>query len=528
MPPSKRSQSSSTESETLHHFKDEYRTMPTRRTFLKTIPLAGLTLAFTSAHAAPVFPASNLNLRDLYYDPVSMIKTVVTTGLRQVPEVGWLVSGLVELLWPSDRPDIWAQIRERVEQMIDKKIDDAVYSLLKAKLDGLGDVLKLYLSAIKQGDREAIRTQFIASNTEFVSTASEFQNERYAWVLAPLCAIFTNLHMTLLRDCVLNGREWGWSSAYFASIVKQAGDTSNRYQKYLNKVMTDAKANVDKNAPKSPGQHKTEIYAYYQPFYTKRTLLIDDFLTLLVYLDPTQHPGKVTDIPFKDVYSPPYGTADDWDQSCANLSGIGVDVPYSRPLSSISSIYVEYFNATPRVVNVSYPAGKGPEKWRGEGRTDRYGIIADAMGGVEKQTFRFPAPAEGKRYNILAAHIRSGSTPLEVKLELDDGNMVTLWSRRDLGGTGYTETVPGRMLTTLNMWSRSDYYDSDLGCIIFGFSVDTDYTPPAVRELMYVSAIKQPNLGAAYLPQSISSQLQARRTAFWRDVTTRATRRTGS
>ncbi|KUY99817.1 MULTISPECIES: insecticidal delta-endotoxin Cry8Ea1 family protein [unclassified Burkholderia] len=493
--------------------------MITRRTLLKTISLAGWTLVVPPVHAAPMLPASRPNLHDPDYDPVTMFKTVLTTGLGQIPEVGWLVSGLVSLLWPSDKPDIWAQIRERVERMIDEKIDDTVYSLLKAKLDGLGDVLKQYLSAVKLGDNEAIRMQFIATNTEFVGAAPQFQNEKFAWVLAPLCAMFTNLHMTLLRDAVLNGKGWGWRSDYYAGIVKQAGDTASRYGKYLDKVMADGKARLDRHAPSSPGMHNTDIYAYYRPFYTKRTLLIDDFRTLLTCLDPTQHAGKVTDIPFKDVYSAAYGTADDWDVSCAQMSGIGVDVPYSRPLSSIASIHVEYFNATPRVVDVSYPTGKGPEMWRGEGRTDRYGIIADDLDGVEKQTFRFPPPADGKRYNIVAAHLRSGDTPLELGLEFDDGSMQTLWNRTDLGGTRYIVSVPGRMLTTLNMWTRSGFYDSDLGCIIFGFSVDTRYTPPAVRELMYVSAVAQPNTGPDCLPRSISTQLQSRRDAFWRDVT---------
>ncbi len=48
--------------------------------------------------------------------------------------------------------DVWAEVRAKVEAMIDKKIDDTVFSLLKSKLDGIGNTLKLYLAAVATQD----------------------------------------------------------------------------------------------------------------------------------------------------------------------------------------------------------------------------------------------------------------------------------------------------------------------------------------------------------------------------------------
>lgn len=493
--------------------------MITRRTMVRTLPAAGMALGIPFAHSAQVQPPRNAVVTP-YYDPLQLFKTVLNVGLRQIPEFGWLVSTVVTLLWPSDKPDLWPEVRRQVEELADHKIDGAVFSLLKAKLDGLGDVLKLYLRAVQTKDVAQIRQQFVASHTEFVAAAPAFQNPDYQWVIAPLSGMFATTHMALLRDCVLNGEGWGWSRAVYDDMVRQCADRLASYTRYLQKVTGDEKARYDKSAPTSPGQHRTAIYDHYQPFHMSQTLFIDDFLLLLKYLDPIGHPGKVADIPFKDVYSPAYGTADDWDSACQAMSGDGgVAAQYSRPLSSFSSIYVEYFNFTPRVVDVAYPTGKGPEQRTREGRVDQYGIISYVKRGVEKATIPFPQPAPGKRFNVTKVHIRSASIPLDVGLELDDGRIFILWTRRDLpGGTKAEVAVPGRMLSTLNMWSRSNFYDYDLGCILFGFSVDTDFIPDPVSELFYIGAIDQPNLGARFLPTDVSRKLWQRRQSFWRDI----------
>ncbi|AXE96598.1 insecticidal delta-endotoxin Cry8Ea1 family protein [Paraburkholderia sp. DD10] len=493
--------------------------MTTRRTMIRAIPAAGIALGAPSFVLAASANPSRSDVAAPYYDPLQMFKTVLTVGLAQIPEVGWLVSAAVKLLWPSDKEDVWPQVRKQVEELVDRKIDDAVFSLLRARLNGLGGVTKLYLRAIATRDNEAIRSQFLASNTEFVAAAAEFRNPDYEWVLAPLFGMFSTMHMMLLRDCVLNGKNWGWSRATYDDIVRQSGDRLASYTKYLDQVSADEKSRYDKTAPPGPGGHQTALHDHYQPFHLKETLLVDDFRTLLTYLDPVGYPHKVPDIPFKDVYSAAYGTADDWDPVCASLSSNGVAPQYSRPLKSFSSIYIEYFNFTPRVVDVQYPTGKGPERRADGRRIDRYGIISYEKGGVEKKTITIPPPADSKRFNVAKARVTGDSIPSGVSLVLDDGSELQLWYR---SSTGVKEvSVPGRMLSTLNMWTRSRFYDFDLGCIIFGFSVDTEFVPVILREIFYIGAIDQPNLGAAFLPRNVSRGLQRRREAFWRDVMSR-------
>lgn len=494
--------------------------MLTRRALLKTIPALGFALTVPVAYSSPISTLGEPRTSE--DDILNAVRSIVLWGVSQIPEIGSVVATIAGKLWPSSGPDPWDQVRKQVEAMIDRKINDAVFSMMKAKLNGLGNALSLYVCAVQSKDTEMMRTQFVATNTVFVEAAAEFQNRDFEWTLAPLFALFTQIHMTLLRDVVLNGKEWGWNGAYYAKLEQQARDTTDQYVACLDQAVEHERARRAQHAPVSPGGHMTDVYNYWQPFEQQRILLIDDFRTLLVYLDPVRHPGPTTDVPFKDVYSLAYGTADDWDDTCWRWSASGIATPYGQPLATIESIDVELFNATPRVVNVRYPAGQGP-KVAGGSRTDQYGIIADPLGGVEKYTVTLPKPAPDKRFNIRKAYVTSGSIPLGLTLELDDGSRKKLWNRTDEGIPATHEVaVPDRMLTTLNMWSRSRFYDNDLGCIVFGFSYDTRYMPPSVKDALYVGAIEQPNTGPSYLPSSISSTLQARRDAFWRDIESRS------
>ncbi|KZT13172.1 twin-arginine translocation pathway signal [Laetiporus sulphureus 93-53] len=448
-------------------------------------------------------------------DILNALKAVVQFGLSQIPYVGKLISALVGVLWPSSGPSVWDQVREEVEKLIDQKITDAIFSLLKAQLNGLGDALKLYINAVKSGGSALIRTQFVATNTVFVAARSSFQNPDYQWVLSPLFAIFTQLHMTLLRDCVLNGEDWGWTSAEYQTIVDQASQATKDYIAYLDKVVADKEADLKKGAPSSPGKHKTDIWQYWQAFNQQKIVLIDDYRLLLVYLDPVTHPKPTSNIPFKDVYSRAYGTADDWDATASGWAS-SVTTPWGKPLANISNIKIELFNYTPRVVDVNYPKGEGPALWGSEtDRKDTTGIIANYQGGVEKYTVEIPRPSSDKTYNIQKASVKQGSIPLNVTLTLDDGTEKNLWNRTDLGGQTYVVEVPGRMLTTFNMWTRSWYYNNDLGCIIFGFSRDPKAVPPQAYDAFYVGAIGEPEIPATY---SVSSQVVERRLAFWSEV----------
>lgn len=489
--------------------------MVTRRTILIAMPAMGVAattgcLATDSDDNRGPFP----DFKDLKIaDPMEDLKAVLQVLLGEIPVVGSACSALLGLLWPWDR-DVWDDIRGKVEALINQKIDDAVFSLLKQKLNGIADTLKLYVSATSTGDTQNMMMQFVATNTQMVAAAQEFRNPDFQWRVAPLFAIFAQLHMVLLRDVVLNGKDWSWNAKVYGSYVKLATDTAQDYARYLDDVSQAERKRLAAQAPASPGQHRTNLHNYWQPFEWKRVTLLSDFRMLVAAMDPVTHPGPVRDLPYEDVYSEAYGTADDWDNTCRGW-GDAVTTPFSRPLANPSRIYVEYFNRTPRVVNVRYPAELGPMV-RGGKRADVVGIIADYKPGVETRTVTIPAPVGGARFNIVGASVRRGSIPLALVLKLADGSALTLWDRTDLYVPMEDVPVPpGRKLTTLTMWTRSRYYNSDLGCLVLGFSRDPDEVPQRTRDLLYVTATGEDDNARLVRSSGISRGLQARREAYW-------------
>lgn len=477
------------------------------------------TQAWTRNRNVPPDPyARNHSLAD-DRDYLDDLKTIIQTLLAYVPEVGAVLSALVRIFWPFSGPDVWDQIRKKVEAMIDQKIDDAVFSLLKSELVGLGDAVRLYANAAATGDTDNLRMQFIATNTVMTAASAKFRNPDFEWVLGPLFAIFAQMHVALLRDCVLLGKGWGWSEATYESYVRTTGSTIQSYIAYLNCVVDNRKKFLTAAQPGNAGPHRTTLYNYWQPFTQRKIELFDDFVLLLESLDPIKHPEPVKSIPFKDVFTPAYGTADNWDDT-AQAWAQSVTTPFDRPLANISEIHVEQWNFTPRVVDVTYPNGNGPRLWSDDkNRIDRVGIIAGAVDGVKPTTITIPRPEDGKTFNIDQAFVRAGSIPTALYLWIDGNPKPTIvWDRQDLGGDSYNIAFPGRKLTTLAMWTRSSFYQYDLGCIILGFSRDPTHVPKHIREILYTSSPSEPAAEAPWLPSTISPALQSERSLFFEQL----------
>ena len=56
----------------------------------------------------------------------NLAKTVITTGLGEIPYVGSSLSSLADILWPSG-DDVWKEIKDKVEALIKEKISELVY-----------------------------------------------------------------------------------------------------------------------------------------------------------------------------------------------------------------------------------------------------------------------------------------------------------------------------------------------------------------------------------------------------------------
>src|SRR5262245_7557804 len=101
-------------------------------------------------------------------------ETTLATGLQYVPEVGNVLSGLVNILWP-EQENVWDEIKDQIEQIMDEKIDDLVYEDVQDSLAGLQDNLNQYTETVKSNDASVISDTWISVKTEFVGQQPNFQ-----------------------------------------------------------------------------------------------------------------------------------------------------------------------------------------------------------------------------------------------------------------------------------------------------------------------------------------------------------------
>jgi len=263
---------------------------------------------------------------------------------------------------------------------------------------------------------------------------------------------------------------------------------------------------------------RTNVYNYWQPTLFQYVTLIHDYVVILHAQRlprPNRHP-----LPFADVFSRAYGTANNFDpeemQWSKGTGGVGAVL--SKPLRDFTEIYIEEFSHTPAVVRVSHPSNSGPMLWdQPNRRLDHYNILSRPGWGVEKKTVNFPGSVPGKLFRVLGARVRAGSIPLSLVLILDSGKEEWMWHGREEGSGQWNKVlVEGRMLSTLNMWTRSSWYGQVLGCIIFGFSHDPLRPPPQkARRAYFIGAIKEPE---GVSGENTDEDLHRERDEFWKGV----------
>lgn len=412
-------------------------------------------------------------------DKLEDAKLSLAFALHYIPFVGNILSFLVHVLWPSPHEDVWAEIREQVAQLIDEKIAQDVFSRLQQVLAGLESVLKTYLQATKVGvtDQELLN-YFITSNLFFVNQRPWFQQEGHEYALSPLFAAFTLLHMTLLRDGLINHKHI-FSDNEYANLKSNMKEYAKDYSEYLEKVYKEQLDELQKNAPHNAGPHNTAIHNHYANYNALKTKFCDDYVESMRQMDIDLNPVanfEMDKTKFKDVFSPAYGTADDFDYMCERYAtrNQGVQEVFSQPLAGFTDVFIDFFDRRPRNLVLTYPQGMGP-KVNGGSRKDKVNtVIASYVKGVEESNFPPLAPIEDDAQPYTHALVVVGSYPLSLVLKDFNEGTHHMWRQRDDGGVEVDVGAHPRRLTSFTCYSRSHYFHDCIGSIILGFT----WAPP--------------------------------------------------
>lgn len=411
---------------------------------------------------------------------------VIASALGMVPEVGSLLSGLVYILWPSDQEDVWDEIKGQVQHLIDQDLTELVKNLEYQTLQGLKNDIGDYQDAIATQDPSNISANWRSANQNFGLAIPQFQVAGYEAALLPYFAQAANLHLALVRDGVLHGKDWGWTGADVLSAQRQLVDAIDQYNQYVgdtfnqeNQKRFDTFSNAERdylvfcenNPPMdySLGPHyNVTAWNAYNDFVQYMTLHVLDFWKMW----PSFSGGPVKVVLDREIYSCACGSCD-----YAVIPGTPWSSMPTQPISTIELFGADRVNG----VRLTYPPGGGPG-----GQTQ---VVGGALTGDTH--VKFAAAANP----LVAVSVSFGDIVGALQLDFLDGTF------RNIGRdnppskhTWYLPAPPGEIVSSIYINGTDQFYQS-ANLIILGYQYQRTATADltALRHL-YVCSPSQIDL----------------------------------
>lgn len=223
-----------------------------RRRFMRTTALGAACMAsapllattgLADMHGRPLTVANQL--RRSADEWGNLLRDSVLSSLNLVPVVGGFLSyiGALFIPNPGKSPEqLWREI-------LDTRISEALLSLVQRDLVGLSHNTTLYRNAIAAEDKDEIRITSIAVNTVFTQTVPGFQIPREEVAMLPLFAIAATMHLCLLRDIAVKGKELGFNDA---ALENYRQELRTRIEQYTQYVDAQVEAAVEKAKRDNP------------------------------------------------------------------------------------------------------------------------------------------------------------------------------------------------------------------------------------------------------------------------------------
>lgn len=295
---------------------------------------------------------------------------VIASALGMVPEVGSLLSGLVYILWPSDQEDVWDQIKDQVQALVQQDLTQLVENLEAQTLQGLKDSIQDYRDAITTNDPSNISQNWTSAKLNFAQQMPQFQVQGYEVALLPYYAQAVNLYLALLRDGVLHGKDWGWTDADVAVAAKEMNNVIQASCQWMDTTFgqeygrrTSAFGAAQDayvqfcNAGNDPVNYPLGVHYNVAAwndqnnFLSWMTLKALDFRNLWPFFTS----GQVDPVLQRELYSSACGSSDSSPIPVRPWWGLNPPAP-TQPLSTIDVFVADRVNG----VRLNYPSGGGP------------------------------------------------------------------------------------------------------------------------------------------------------------------------
>nr|AJI44422.1 Cry1Ab-P2A-Cry2Ab fusion protein [synthetic construct] len=179
------------------------------------------------------------NNHSLYLDPI--VGTVASFLLKKVGSlVGKrILSELRNLIFPSGSTNLMQDILRETEKFLNQRLNTDTLARVNAELTGLQANVEEFNRQVDNflnPNRNAVPLSITSSvNTMqqlFLNRLPQFQMQGYQLLLLPLFAQAANLHLSFIRDVILNADEWGISAATLRTYRDYLKNYTRDYSNY--------------------------------------------------------------------------------------------------------------------------------------------------------------------------------------------------------------------------------------------------------------------------------------------------------
>lgn len=394
-------------------------------------------------------------------------RAVTLKALAAVPDVGGILSFFGGLFIPThvfESDDAqWRKYIEAVNQIVDDKIDDAIYLEVQASLTGFTRTTRLFLSALQTGDSEHIRDVIDAMNVAFTESMQGFMLKGHEARLLPLFVPVANLHLGLLRQAVQQGRKGGFPPAVVLDYQNQLQGNINDYGRYYDDVVELQLQAAAKAHPHDDAGDRNQPLA---AVYTLRSSLqasLGDVRDCWAYFDTSKHPDAVQVRLDRELFSMLIGSY--YDDTLPVPARLDLPPPPTGPIRSATLQGYVFVDG----MTLTYTNGQGPR-----------GIDAVHVGGSGGIASRYDDVVE--RGHVRAVLAKYGYAVDSVALEFGDGTRSEAVGNPGTPDAAIRLAYPGHHLSSVVGFGTAAGYGGVLSGCMFGFQLDEPTAPVALDD----------------------------------------------
>lgn len=134
-------------------------------------------------------------------DITKALKAVVSVGLNEVPVVGAMLSGLLDLFWPGGEDSVWDSIKEKVERLVEEKIGEETANANRLRLKGICEALQNFADQppkVQARSFHGVLSILIENEPLLIENASPWYNLPY---LVPFGTLYLSGLYTQWKFC---------------------------------------------------------------------------------------------------------------------------------------------------------------------------------------------------------------------------------------------------------------------------------------------------------------------------------------